>query len=150
MHNSYAIEFISPRTVDGAYPLAKVIVPSLQHFEWQEFCQSHGSSNTPCDADENEQIIVALNARAYVKGLCIYAVKTHLTYRRVLDVPLFVIASAADKVGVGAALIDFLKAKCSQSGCSGIRCWAMNAETWANRLGTENIAHGDSGSSCRL
>ncbi|RFB79901.1 hypothetical protein [Methylovirgula sp. 4M-Z18] len=145
MYESYAIECISPRTVDRAYPLAKAVAPSLQQLEWRQFCQACGLSNIPCDADERERIVVALNAKAYVKGLCIYAVRHDPTEGRVLDVPFFVIGSAADRMGVGAALMNFLRSKCSRSACLGIRFWAMNAETWTSRLRGENIACRDHG-----
>ena len=40
MHESYMVEAIGPRSIDKAFPLAKVIAPELLHFEWRQHCQS--------------------------------------------------------------------------------------------------------------
>ncbi len=143
MRNAYAIEPIGPRTIDKAYPLAKVIAPDLLQLEWRQFCQS--SSEARFDAPEAERIVVALNAKAYVKGLCLYVIRDHTTYGRVLDVPFLVTASAADGEGVAAALVEFLRAKCDERICSGIRFWTMNSETWSRRMKPELIAGSDHG-----
>jgi hypothetical protein len=145
MDRSYAIEPVGPRTTDKAYSLAQIIAPELSQPEWRQLCQSCETSNAPSDEVQREQILVALNAEAYVKGLCIYAVRKHATYGRVLDVPVFITASAADGEGVAAALINFLKAKGDQSVCSGIRFWRTTRETWRHRLKVENIARSDHG-----
>jgi hypothetical protein len=123
--------------------LAKVVASDLLQLEWRQFCQAR--SNDRSGAAETERIVVAVNAKRYVKGLCVYSIRDHATYGRVLDVPFFVTASAADGEGVAAALIDFLRAKCDESVCSGIRFWTMNADTWARRLRPEHIARSDHG-----
>jgi hypothetical protein len=143
MHRTYTIEPIGPRTIDKAYPLAKVIAPDLLQLGWRQFCQSCELSNARLGGEE--RIVVALNAKTYVKGLCIYAIRGHATYGQVLDVPFFVTASAADGEGVASALVDFLRVKCNESVCSGIRFWTMNADTWARRSAPEHIARSDHG-----
>ena len=90
-------------------------------------------------------MIVALNGAAYVKGLCVYTPRGHAAYTRVLDVPFFVTASAADNVGVAAALFAFLQAECKRYDISCIRFWTMDAETWARRQDPEHIARSDHG-----
>ena len=40
-----------------------------------------------------------------VVGLCIYAVRDHVTYGRLIDVPFFIASSAADGEGVAGELI---------------------------------------------
>jgi hypothetical protein len=145
MHEDYTIKPIGPRSIDKAYPLAKVIAPRLLQLEWRQLCQSCESSNARADVGEGERIVVALNADAYVKGLCLYMIRSHATYGRVLDVLSIVTASAADEEGVSAALIDFLIDKCEECICSGVRFWTMNSETWARRLKPEHIASSDHG-----
>lgn len=140
---SYAIEPIGPGTIDKAYPLAKVMAPNLLQFEWRQFCQS--LSNDWFDTEGKERVVVALNAKTYVKGLCVYSIRSHTTYGRVLDVPFFVTASAADGEGVAWALVDYLRVKCNDSVCSGIRFWTINADTWSRRLMPEHIASSDHG-----
>ena len=75
----------------------------------------------------------------------IYAIRDHASYGGVVDVPLFVAASAADGEGVTAELLDFLRTQCDRSVCSGIRFWAMDTETWSRRLRPEHIARTDHG-----
>jgi hypothetical protein len=143
MRQGYTIELIAPRTIDKAYPLAKVMAPNLLQLEWREFCQSCDSSDA--GRWEEERVVVALNVNDYVKGLCVYAVRAHSTYGRVVDVPFLVAASAADAEGVAAALVEFLGAKCDECVCSGIRFWTMDADTWARRSKPEHIASSDHG-----
>jgi hypothetical protein len=144
MSGGYTIEPIGPQTIDRAYPLAQVVIPALSQHEWRQCCPSSGLSSFDPEA-EREEIVVARNAEGYVKGLCIYAIRDHMTYGRVVDVPLFVAASAADSKGVTAKLLDFLGTKCDRSVCSGVRFWAMDAETWTRRLRPEHIARTDHG-----
>jgi hypothetical protein len=140
---SYAIEPIGPGTIEKAYPLAKVMAPDLLQLEWRQLCQS--PANARVDTEETERIVVAVNAKTYVKGLCVYAIRNHATYGRVLDVPFVVTASAADGEGVASALVDYLRGRCNESVCSGIRFWTMNADTWSRRLKHEHIASSDHG-----
>ena len=144
MSYSYTIEPIGPKTIDRAYPLAQTAIPALSQHEWRQCCHSNGLSSFDPEA-ESEEIVVARNADGYVKGLCIYAIRDHASYGRVVDVPLFVAASAADGEGVTAELLDFLRTKCDRSVCSGIRFWAMDTETWSRRLRPEHIARTDHG-----
>jgi hypothetical protein len=144
MGEGYTIEPIGPRSIDKAYPLARVIAPRLLQLEWRQLCQSCDSSDAG-DAGQGERIVVALNAKNYVKGLCVYAVRDHSTYGRVVDVPFLVAASAGDGEGVAAALVDFLRAKCDECVCSGIRFWTMDADSWARRSKPEHIASSDHG-----
>lgn len=141
---TYAIEPIGPRTIDRAYPLAQAVIPALSQHEWRQCSRANRLSSFDPKA-ESEEIVVAQNADGYLKGLCVYAIRDHASYGRVVDVPLFVTASAADGEGVTAELLDFLRTICDRFVCSGIRFWAMNAETWSRRLRPEHIARTDHG-----
>jgi hypothetical protein len=66
-------------------------------------------------------------------------------YGRLIDVPFFIASSAADAEGVTKELIIFLRGKCDQSICSGIRFWLVDREAWANRLRPNQIARSDHG-----
>jgi hypothetical protein len=144
MQNIYAIEPIGRRTIDRAYPLAQTVIPALTQHEWRQCCHSNGRSSFDPEA-EREEIVVARNVDGYVKGLCVYAIRDHATYGRVVDVPLIVAASAADGEGVTAELLEFLRTRCDHAVCSGIRFWVMDAETWSRRLRPEHIARTDHG-----
>jgi hypothetical protein len=146
MSGSYVIEQIGPKTIDRAYALARTIAENLRLDEWRQFCRSLESSSAKREiGDEREEIVVARNAEGYVKGFSIFAIRDHRTYGRLLDVPVFVVASAADREGVAAELLNFLRAKCDKSVCSGIRFWTMNPPTWSRRLRPEHIARSDHG-----
>lgn len=101
--------------------------------------------SSPPTIGEREEVIVARNAKGYVKGLCVYAIREHATYGRLIDVPFFIASSAADNEGVTKELINFLRGKCDQSVCSGIRFWTMDRETWVRRLRSDHIARSDHG-----
>jgi len=122
MSPSYFVEPIGPETTDRAYPLAQAILPALSKHEWWQFCRSpeFAGGRTPT-VGEREEVVVARNPKGYVKGLCIYAIREHATYGRLIDVPFFIASSAADAEGVTKELINFLRGKCDQSVCSGIR-----------------------------
>lgn len=145
MLKSYTIEPIGARTIAKAYPLAKIMAPDMRELEWEQFCQARDTSIDRPHGQDGERVVVALNAKVYVKGLCIYAVRDHAAYGRVVDVPVLVAASAADGEGVAAALLDFLRAKCDEGVCSGVRFWTMNADTWSRRLNSELISGSDHG-----
>jgi hypothetical protein len=110
MSTSYAIETIGPRTVDRAYPLARVGGFTLSLDEWRAFCRSFGSPPVG-DRTGRELAVVARNNSGYVKGLCVYSIKHLSPHGRLVDVPIFVVASAADEEGVATELIGFLRSR---------------------------------------
>jgi len=138
MSASYIVEPIGPKTIDRAYPLIKTVVPAMLLHEWRRFCQALELSSAHSTAAEREEVVVARNVENYVKGLCIYVVRDHTTYGRLIDVPFFVAASAAD-------VLDYLRAECDRGVCSGIRFWQVGPETWAHRLRPDHIARSDHG-----
>ena len=146
MSPSYVVEPIGPETIDRAYPLAQAVIPALSKYEWWQFCRSPDvAEGRPSTDGEREEVVVARNAKGYVKGLCMYAIRDHATYGRLIDVPFFIASSAADGEGVTKELINFLRGKCDQSVCSGIRFWNMDRETWEHRLSSDHIARSDHG-----
>jgi hypothetical protein len=146
MSRSYLVEPIGPETIARAYPLIRAVVPDVAEHEWWQINRPHSVvKGRPATAGEREEVVVARNAEGYVKGLCIYAVRDHATYGRLIDVPFFIVAGAADGEGVTAVLIHFLRGKCDQSVCADIRFWTTDRETWAHRLRPDYIARSDHG-----
>jgi hypothetical protein len=146
MGKSYSIEPITFGAADRAYPLIRAVAPTVALEEWRQFCHSAAS---PPAADEREskreQAVLAIDSRKHIKGLCVYSIREHWFYGRLLDVPIFIAASAADAQGVGAELLQFLQAVGNRSVCSGARFWTMGAEAWSRRLGEEEIRRTDHG-----
>jgi hypothetical protein len=146
MTPSYLIEPIGRETIERAFTLANAVIPTLSKYEWMQSCHCSSVAEGGCAARrEREGIVIVRNAKGYVKGLCMYAIRDHRTYGRVVDVPLFIVFSAADGEGVVDELINFLMGKCDGSVCSGIRFWEMNRETWEDRHSPSYIERSDYG-----
>jgi hypothetical protein len=133
---SYTVKPIGPDSVDRAYPLMRAVAPDLSPQEWRRFCR---------DGGQREETVLAINSKGYVKGLCIFGIRDHRHYGRLLDVPVFVVASAADAEGVGAELLQFLEATRDSEACSGVRFWNMGGETWDRRLSVDDMRRIDHG-----
>jgi hypothetical protein len=146
LSSGYSVKPITPEAVDRTYPLMRAVAPSLGLHEWRQFCQNIASPLSGHEqAGEREEAVLAINSRGYVKGLCIYAIREHWFYGRLLDVPIFVAASAADATGVGAELLQFLQTTRDKAGCAGVRFWAMGSESWDRRLSKDDIHRTDHG-----
>jgi hypothetical protein len=136
MFPSYTIKPIAKEGVDRAFPLMRAVAPDLSLQEWREYCRNGG---------QREETVLAINASGYVKGLCVFSVRDHGRYGRLLDVPIFVVASAADAEGVGVELLLFLAATRDSEACAGVRFWTMGRETWDRRLSSDDIRRTDHG-----
>ena len=146
MSRGYLVEPIGPETIARAYPLIRAVVSDVAEHEWVQIAGPHDVvGGRPATGGEPEEVIVARNSEGYVKGLCVYAVRDHATYGRLIDVPFFIVASAADGEGATAVLIHFLRGKCDQSVCSGIRFWPLDCDAWEHRLSPDHIARSDHG-----
>jgi hypothetical protein len=144
--SGYSVKPIPREAVDRSYPLMKAVAPALGLREWRQFCQNNASPQSGREqGGEREEAIVATNAQGYVRGLCIYTIREHWFYGRLLDVPIFVVASAADATGVGAELLQFLQTTRDNASCSGVRFWAMDGESWGRRLNEDDIHKTDHG-----
>jgi len=76
-------------------------------------------------AGDSERAVVARDSQGYVKGLCVHLISHHPCYGVLVDVPIFVVATAADAECVAEDLASVLLSKCDQSDCSGIRFWPV-------------------------
>ena len=142
MRPTYTVGPIGPRTTDRAYPLARVgsLAPTLE--EWREFCRSVKS---PAVRDGEERVVVVCNERGYIKGLCIYLIRNHFLYGRLLDISVLIVASAADPEGVAAELTGFFRSECKRSNCSGVRFWTTQANAWARHSPLDDLNQTDQG-----
>ena len=143
--SGYCVKPIAGETIDRAYPLMRAVAPALELREWRQFCQNAAPDGGRDKTSDREQIVQAIDPQGYVKGLCIYALRDHWFYRRLLDVPIFVAASAADAAGVAAELLQFLQTARDDAGCSGVRFWTMGGQSWERRLNEEDIHRTDHG-----
>jgi hypothetical protein len=88
MPPSYLIEPIGPETIERAFPVVNAVIPTPSEQEWARSCHCSGVAEGWCAARrEREEIVVARNAKGYVKGLCMYVIRDHASYGRLIDVP---------------------------------------------------------------
>jgi len=140
--SDYALKPMTAEMADRVYPLIRGVAPGLALEEWRA-CAGAFAGGEP--EVGRETAVLAMNSAGYVKGVCIYAIRSHAAYGRLLDVPVFVIASAADAERVGAALLAALQAARETSACSGVRFWTMGPQTWTRRLDEDDIGRTDHG-----
>ena len=110
MAKTYEIRPVSDVDVDGAYLLARLSLPALDLEGWREACERSRAAGA-------EEITVAANRRGYLQGLAI----SRAGPDRTLDVPSFVVVSAADEPGVGVELFHYLRARARRLNCSALR-----------------------------
>lgn len=106
MAAAYSIRPIAGDDVDGAFVLARLSMPSSDLEDWRERVDRSRSMGA-------EEITVAVNPPGYVQGLTI----SRVLPEGVLEVPAFVVVSAADAPGVGIELLGYLKARAARAGC---------------------------------
>lgn len=139
--SDYFVKPMTTEAIDRAFPLIRPVAPALGLDDWRAHCEALAAAA----AEDREEAITAVNSGGYVKGLCIYVVRGHPHYGRLLDAPVFVVASAADSERVAAALLGALQAVSDRRQCSGVRFWTMGAQTWERRFDQREIGRTDHG-----
>lgn len=119
MQRAYATAPITAEQVDAAYLLVGPLAPLADIERWRSYCEETRSGVGT--ATRHQEIVVATNPRGYLQGLCVHAVVRHPVQGAILDVPVFVVASAADEMGVAAALLCDLCVVAGRSDCAAIR-----------------------------
>ncbi len=140
--SDYFVKSMTTEAVDRVFPLLRAVAPALGLDDWRAYFEALAADTAQ---EDREEAIIAVNSGGYVKGLCICVVRGHRHYGRLLDAPVFVVASAADSERVAAALLGALQAIGERSQCSGIRFWTMGAQTWERRRDQRDIGRTDHG-----
>ena len=99
--------------VEQSFPFLYGAAPSATLQIWRQFCAQHQAAA--------QTLLVARNANDYVQGLCAYFEIDHLSRGRLIEVPFFLVASAADAQGVADELVRALKQACGERGCAAVR-----------------------------
>ena len=110
MSSAYLVTHMAPGDEEQSYPLLYGAGPSPTLRTWQHFCE-HMRGGA-------QKLLVARNPDGYIQGLCAYFETEHLSRGRLLDVPFFLVASAADPQGVADDLVRALKRTCGEHGCA--------------------------------
>jgi hypothetical protein len=111
--SAYTVTHMTTRDLEQSYPLLYGGAPSATLEKWRQFCARNQR--------EGQKILVVRNACDYVQGLCAYFEIEHLSRGRLLEVPFFLIASAADAQGVADELVRVLTRTCGERGCTAVR-----------------------------
>jgi hypothetical protein len=119
MQRAYTTARIRTEQVDAAHLLVSPLDPLLDLVRWRSYCDEAASDGGT--AARRQQIVVVANPRGYLQGLCVHAVVTHPVQGAILDVPVFVVASAADEIGVAEALFRELCIVAGRLNCAAIR-----------------------------
>ncbi len=142
MNRTYKIGRISADRIDQAYLLIDRFAPALDIEAWRTFC---------CDVMKRDShqldvdnVVIATNPLDYVQGLCITALRGRAE-DRILDVPVFVVTSAADAAGVAADMLAYLKNVGRAEACGGIRIWTLGKDNWTRHLSESEIRRWDHG-----
>lgn len=127
---TYEIGRIEPEQIDRAYALVRVAQPAVQLGAWRRYVADLDETS---DWALHREVLVACNALGYIQGLCISSI-VQLANDRVLDVPIFIVVSAADERGVRAELLNNLESRAAGLGCSQLRIWTQTADNWRLHL----------------
>lgn len=113
MAKAYETHPIAEEQIESAFLLARLSEPGLDLEGWRDRClrsRWHGAG----------EIAVVSNPRGYVQGLAVIVRPGHYLPHDALEVPCFVVASAADETGVGQELFRYLADCARQAGCPSI------------------------------
>jgi hypothetical protein len=116
MQAAYTIAGMKPEQVDAAYLLVEAVSPPPDIESWRAYCDTPGGV-----AGARRDLRVATNPRGHVKGLCLCRQARHAVHGAILDVPVFVVASAADEPGVASAMVEDLCALAGRLDCAAVR-----------------------------
>lgn len=140
MQRAYRIARITPEQVDAAYLLAGPLAPALDIDRWRGYCAPVLAGGPA--AEGQHDIVVAANPRGYVQGLCVHMLARHGVHGPILDVPVFVVASAADEIGVAGALLHHLRTVAGRLDCAAIRIRTGGAERWHRKIDDHALTDG--------
>ena len=118
MHGSYTVAPMTRETVDAAFLLVGALTPMLSIDRWRAYCEG---SDGMAGAAARPHVLVASNPRGHLQGLCVWTQARHAVHGGILDVPVFIVASAADEAGVAAALVGELCAIAARLDCAALR-----------------------------
>lgn len=128
MSYAYSTRPITEDQIDLAYLLVEAAGRDIRRTEWVAFCKRviewRGAAGL------HDDVIVTVDAEGHVKGLLVTEMIQSLLFGRVLDVPMFITASAGDEDGIIRSLLDAAKVKAREAKCGDIRIWTQGGESW--------------------
>ena len=127
MDTRYTVRAISTAEIDQAYVLARLADPDIGLEEWREFCVMPSGAGLS-SAASLRRVLIAQGPRGYVHGVCVLEFPGGAG---AVNIPTFVVGSAADPDGVAVALLRALVALCRETDCRRLRIWLPRGDQGA-------------------
>jgi len=129
MSSGYATRPISEEQIDLAYVLIEASRTDVKRDDWRAYCNRivkwRGATGL------HDDVFVSTDRQGHIRGLFVTEVVQSLLFGRVLEIPLFVSASAGDEDGIIEDLLQAATAKAEAAGCGDIRIWTPGGESWS-------------------
>jgi uncharacterized protein YuzE len=133
MSYAYSTRPITEDQIDLAYILVEASGRDVRRTEWTAFCNRviewRGAAGL------HDDVIITVDAEGHVKGLLVTELIQSLLFGRVLNVPMFITASAGDEDGIILSLLEAAKVAAREAKCSDIRIWTQGGESWVRVTG---------------
>ena len=130
MNTRYTVRAISAAEIDQAYVLVRLVDPYIGIEEWRDFCRDPCGAGRP-SAAFSRRVLIAQGPRGYVHGVCVLEVAGTDGAAEAVNIPTFVVGSAADPDGVAVALLRALVALCRETDCRRLRIWLPRGDQGA-------------------
>jgi hypothetical protein len=120
--SGYTVRNVSARELEQAFDLFRLADPDMEQEEWQAFCAPSGGTEgslTPF----HHRVLVAVGPTGHVRAVCVLEAAQSDRDGGAVNIPTFVVGSAADPDGVLIALLRALVAICQESGYRRLRIW---------------------------
>ena len=134
--SAYTVKRITPKQSLRSYALVRLIDPSIGVDDWLRYVRAV-LMRRRLKAPPGDDIVVAADALGYVRGLALTLERSDPDCGRVLDVPVFLVASAVDERGVREELLRHLRDKGLASGCQCVRLLTRTPRSLRNQLAGE-------------
>jgi hypothetical protein len=134
MANGYTVTHLRPSDAEQSYPLLYGAAPAVILEKWKQFCAGNPDLSAPT-------CLLVRNEDGYIHGLAVCYEVEHLSRGRLIDVPIFLVASAADPAGVADTLAHALRRLCAERVCAAVRV-TTPATSWTD---SHLLRHGEMG-----
>lgn len=128
MATAYLVGRIKRHQIDLAYRLIEAVDYPVNLERWRSFCDRQ--FNRRHISSTLGDVITVENALGYIQGVGIAYPGNDLNYGHILDVPVFVVATAADTAGVSNALMHHLMAMARADHCGYIIVASTDPSAW--------------------
>ncbi|WP_370125622.1 hypothetical protein [Sinorhizobium fredii] len=135
---AYCVGPIKDNQVDRSYCLVEAVGYNVGLDDWRQFCAAACARRYL--SPNVEDVITVENQFGYVTGVSIIRTGHSDTYGRLLDVPVFVVISAANTRGVCNALLGHVVATARNRNCGFVRVARLEPSNWP---GSSEVSHGD-------